>query len=60
LIGEIDGYLDNAKHGETIREGQRVLIVGPPNAGKSTLINLLADRKVAITSPIAGTTRDII
>lgn len=37
-----------------------MLILGPPNAGKSTLINLLADRRVAITSPVAGTTRDLI
>jgi tRNA modification GTPase len=36
------------------------MIAGPPNAGKSTLLNLLADRRVAITSPIAGTTRDVI
>jgi tRNA modification GTPase len=37
-----------------------VVILGPPNAGKSTLINLLADKRVSITSPIAGTTRDLI
>lgn len=37
-----------------------MVILGPPNAGKSTLINLLADKRVSITSPIAGTTRDLI
>lgn len=60
LIGRLEKYLHNAKSGETIREGKKVMIAGPPNAGKSTLLNLLADRRVAITSPIAGTTRDVI
>lgn len=45
---------------ERLRDGVQVVIAGPPNAGKSTLINLLADRDAAIVSPIAGTTRDRI
>lgn len=45
---------------ERIREGFEVAIVGPPNAGKSTLLNALAGREAAITSEVAGTTRDVI
>lgn len=45
---------------ERVRDGVRVVIAGPPNAGKSTLLNLLAERDAAIVSPIAGTTRDRI
>lgn len=45
---------------ERLRDGVRVAIAGPPNAGKSTLINSLVSREAAITSPIAGTTRDVI
>ncbi|MFM9978330.1 MAG: tRNA uridine-5-carboxymethylaminomethyl(34) synthesis GTPase MnmE [Sphingomonadaceae bacterium] len=45
---------------ERLRDGFKIAIVGPPNAGKSTLLNALVDRDAAITSPIAGTTRDII
>lgn len=45
---------------ERLRDGVRVVIAGPPNAGKSTLLNLLAGREAAIVSPIAGTTRDRI
>ena len=45
---------------ERIREGFEVAIIGPPNAGKSTLLNALAGRDAAITSEIAGTTRDVI
>ncbi|WP_372604481.1 tRNA uridine-5-carboxymethylaminomethyl(34) synthesis GTPase MnmE, partial [Actibacterium sp.] len=45
---------------ERIREGFEVAIVGPPNAGKSTLLNALAGREAAITSEFAGTTRDVI
>ena len=46
--------------GERLREGLTVVLAGPPNAGKSTLLNALAQRDVAIVSPIAGTTRDVI
>lgn len=45
---------------ERLRDGVRVVLTGPPNAGKSTLLNLLAQREAAIVSPIAGTTRDVI
>jgi tRNA modification GTPase len=46
--------------GERLREGVTVVIAGPPNAGKSTLLNALARRDVAIVSPFPGTTRDVI
>lgn len=45
---------------ERIRDGLRVVIAGPPNAGKSTLLNLLSQSEAAIVSPIAGTTRDLV
>lgn len=45
---------------ERLRDGVKVVLAGPPNAGKSTLLNLLVERDAAIVSPIAGTTRDII
>jgi tRNA modification GTPase len=48
------------RSGECLREGLTVVLAGPPNAGKSTLLNALARRDVAIVSPIAGTTRDVI
>ncbi len=47
-------------HGERVREGFVVVLAGPPNAGKSSLLNALARREVAIVSPVAGTTRDAI
>jgi tRNA modification GTPase len=47
-------------HGERIRDGLQVAIAGPPNVGKSTLLNRIAQREVAIVSPHAGTTRDVI
>ena len=60
LLGEIEGVLAAQGHSERLREGLVVAIAGPPNVGKSTLINQLARREVAIVSPHAGTTRDII
>ena len=60
LLGEIQQTLAAQGRSERLREGLVVAISGPPNVGKSTLINLLARRDVAIVSPHAGTTRDII
>jgi tRNA modification GTPase len=60
LLGEIEEVLAAQGRSERLREGLVVAIAGPPNVGKSTLINLLARREVAIVSPHAGTTRDII
>ena len=57
---EINKVLDDKKVGERIREGFKIAIVGPTNAGKSSLINYLSKREVAIVSEIAGTTRDVI
>ncbi len=59
LLAEIDRALAIAP-AERLRDGIRVAIVGPPNAGKSTLLNALAGREAAIVSEIAGTTRDVI
>ena len=52
--------LSDGRRGEVVREGVRVAILGPPNAGKSTLLNALAQHEAAIVSPIAGTTRDVV
>ncbi len=57
---EIQKILNDQKVGELIREGFKIAIVGPSNAGKSSLLNYLSNRDVAIVSEIAGTTRDII
>lgn len=60
LHGEITAALAASAHSERLREGLTVAIAGPPNAGKSTLLNALVRREAAIVSPYAGTTRDVI
>ena len=60
LLGEIQEVLAAQGKAERLRDGLVVAITGPPNVGKSTLINQLARREVAIVSPHAGTTRDVI
>ncbi len=57
---DIQKILNDQKVGERIREGFKISIIGPTNAGKSSLLNYLSKRDVAIVSEIAGTTRDII
>lgn len=59
LKGELEGHLENS-YGEQIREGFSVVIIGEPNVGKSSFLNHIANRDVAIVSDIAGTTRDMI
>jgi tRNA modification GTPase len=60
ILLQIQGHMDDRARGETLREGLRLTILGPPNAGKSSLINALARREVAIVSPAPGTTRDVV
>ena len=60
VINKIKKILNDQKVGERIREGFKIAILGPTNAGKSSLMNHLSDRDVAIVSEIAGTTRDVI
>ena len=60
ILNEIKKILNDQKVGEIIREGFKIAIVGPTNAGKSSLLNNLSNREVAIVSEIAGTTRDVV
>ncbi|MFO1038783.1 MAG: tRNA uridine-5-carboxymethylaminomethyl(34) synthesis GTPase MnmE [Geminicoccaceae bacterium] len=60
LQAEILAHLHDGHRGERLRSGITVAVIGPPNAGKSSLVNLLARRDAAIVTPFAGTTRDVI
>jgi tRNA modification GTPase len=60
LIADLRGALADARRGERVREGYRIVLIGETNAGKSSLFNALVAREAAIVTPIAGTTRDIL
>ena len=60
IIDEIETSLKDNRVGEIIREGYKISIIGPPNVGKSSLLNYLSNKDVAIVSSSAGTTRDVI
>ena len=60
LAADLEAALGDAGRLASVREGFRIAILGPPNAGKSSLMNRLARREAAIVSPIAGTTRDVV
>jgi tRNA modification GTPase len=60
LADEVARHADDGRRGELVRDGWRVALVGPPNAGKSSLLNALARRDVAIVADEAGTTRDVV
>ncbi|XP_075380434.1 5-taurinomethyluridine-[tRNA] synthase subunit GTPB3, mitochondrial isoform X3 [Mycteria americana] len=60
LEQEIGAHLRDGRRGELLRGGVRAVIAGPPNVGKSSLLNLLCQRPAAIVSPVAGTTRDVV
>ena len=60
LKAEIRTHLQDGRRGERLRDGLVFAVTGPPNVGKSSLVNLLAERDVAIVSPVPGTTRDAL
>lgn len=60
MIAALDDHLSDNRRGERLRDGLQVAVIGAPNAGKSSLVNMLAQRDVAIVSAQAGTTRDVI
>ena len=60
LVKEISLHLEDDRKGEKIRKGLSLIIIGPPNVGKSSLLNYLANSDIAIVSDIVGTTRDVI
>lgn len=60
MIAALEQHLDDNRRGERLRDGIHVAVIGAPNAGKSTLVNALTQRDVAIVSDLAGTTRDVI
>ena len=60
LLADIDTHLNDGRKGERLRSGIEIAVIGAPNAGKSSLVNTLAQRDIAIVSDVAGTTRDVI
>tara|TARA_A100001011_G_scaffold305872_1_gene320607 strand:- start:460 stop:1791 length:1332 start_codon:yes stop_codon:yes gene_type:complete len=60
LISQITNAVEKAKYSQKVREGVKVIVTGPPNAGKSSLINCLLDENLSIVSEEPGTTRDIV
>jgi tRNA modification GTPase len=60
LAADMSAHLDDSHRGERVRDGYRIAIIGPPNAGKSSLLNALARREAAIVSDLPGTTRDVV
>jgi tRNA modification GTPase len=60
VLEQIQGHLGDARRGELTRDGLYLTVLGPPNSGKSSLVNVLAQRDVAIVSEAAGTTRDVV
>jgi len=60
IASQVDAVLDRARQGALLREGIKVVIAGQPNAGKSSLLNALAGAELAIVTPFAGTTRDVV
>jgi tRNA modification GTPase len=60
IFAEIQQHLDDSRRGEIVREGLYLTVIGPPNAGKSSLVNALVHRDVAIVAATPGTTRDIV
>jgi len=60
LRGDVQRWLASARHGRVVHEGLTIALVGPPNAGKSSLLNALLGHDRAIVSPVAGTTRDVV
>ncbi len=60
ICNEMQAHLNDGRRGEILRDGFHVAVIGPPNAGKSSLVNALAQRDVAIVSDIPGTTRDVL
>jgi tRNA modification GTPase len=60
VADKIRAHLNDARRGEILREGFHLTVIGPPNSGKSSLVNALAQRDVAIVSEVAGTTRDVL
>ncbi|XP_040846735.1 tRNA modification GTPase GTPBP3, mitochondrial isoform X3 [Ochotona curzoniae] len=60
LEAALDAHLRDARRGQRLRSGAHVVVAGPPNAGKSSLVNLLSQKPVSIVSPEPGTTRDVL